>query len=178
MVYCGIWDKCIERFATSLLWWIIVNWTLRNKLQWNFNRDSTISIDAGVVEVLLKGSNKGVHLTHVLRVYYILIIKMMSLSMSTFLAASCSVLFKIHTKHFAVKVIRYNKSTFFVLIPLLACGFDICYEYESILYPSWDLRALDSQPSTFSYRYNWTFSQENGWDRNHMKRTFAQKIPW
>ena len=97
--------------------------------------------------------------------------------MNTFLAASCSVLFKIHTKHFAVKAIRCNKSTIFVLIPLLTRGFDICYEYESILDPSWDLRALDSQPSTFPYRYNWTFSQENGWDKNHMKRTFTQTIP-
>ena len=26
-------------------WWPIVNWTLRNKLQWNFNRNSNILVD-------------------------------------------------------------------------------------------------------------------------------------
>ena len=31
-------------------WWIIVNWTLRNKLQWNFNRNSNIFIQENALE--------------------------------------------------------------------------------------------------------------------------------
>ena len=31
-------------------WWNIVNWTLRNKLQWNFNRNSNIFINKNAFE--------------------------------------------------------------------------------------------------------------------------------
>ena len=31
-------------------WWNIVNWTLRNKLQWNFNRNSNIFIEENTFE--------------------------------------------------------------------------------------------------------------------------------
>ena len=34
-------------------WWDIVNWTLRNKLQWNFNRNSNIFIQENVFECVV-----------------------------------------------------------------------------------------------------------------------------